>query len=491
MLSAELAKQRMDGDAEMNDTRREFLKTGGKVLAAITAGERLQAWSRPGTVLGANDRVRLAVIGLRGRGWEHIQCDIDDSVMQERLAAVRGMGFQPKTYTDIRKLLEDKSIDAVSIATPNHWHALMAIWACQAGKDVYVEKPCSHNLWEGKQLVRAAEKYNRIVQHGTQSRSIPAVKEAVKQIHEGLLGDVYLSRGLCFNWRDTIGHTPVSAIPAGVDYDLWTGPAPYLPFTKNRFHYNWHWAWNYGNGDIGNQGIHEMDIARWGLGLGFPNKISAMGGHFMFDDDQQTPNTLNSAFEFDLPGGKRKMLEFEVRHWITNPEAGIGEQEAPAARTAKATAASASPDCPRGGCGAKDLYPSFGGGGPENSVGDLFYGSKGYLAIDGRLGGYKTWMGRDQQPGSSGAHAADDEKYHFANFIECVMSRKKEDLHAPIGEGHISTGLIHLANVSYRLGRTLNFDPNTQLVKNDEEANYLLRDGDRGYRAPFVVPEQV
>jgi predicted dehydrogenase len=489
---------------QMNDTRREFLKTGGKVLAAITAGERLHAWGRPGTVLGANDRVRLAIIGLRGRGWEHIQrfaslpnveiaalCDIDDSVMQERLAAVRGMGFQPKTYTDIRKLLEDKSIDAVSIATPNHWHTLMSIWACQAGKDVYVEKPCSHNLWEGKQLVRAAEKYNRIVQHGTQSRSIPAVKEAVKQIHEGLLGDVYLSRGLCFNWRDTIGHTPVSAIPAGVDYDLWTGPAPYLPFTRNRFHYNWHWAWNYGNGDIGNQGIHEMDIARWGLGLGFPSKISAMGGHFMFDDDQQTPNTLNSVFEFDLPNGKRKMLEFEVRHWITNPEGGIGVREASASLPAKTTEGSAAPACPHGGCGAKDLYPSFGGSGHENSVGDLFYGPKGYLAIDSRQGGYKAWMGRDQEPGSSAPHAPDEEKYHFANFIECVVSRKKEDLHAPIEEGYISTGLIHLANVSYRLGRTLNFDPETQLVKNDEEANYLLRDGDRGYRAPFVVPEEV
>ena len=234
------------------------------------------------------------------------------------------MGFQPKTYTDIRKLLDDKSIDAVSIATPNHWHALMAIWACQAGKDVYVEKPCSHNLWEGRQLVLAAARYNRIVQHGTQSRSNPASMQAMKQMQDGLLGDVYLSRGLCFKWRDTIGHTPVSPVPAGVDYDLWTGPAPLLPFTKNHFHYNWHWFWDYGNGDLGNQGIHQLDIARWGLGLGFPNKISAVGGHFMFDDDQQTPNTLNCGFQYDRPNGKRTMLEFEVRHWITNHEAGIG-----------------------------------------------------------------------------------------------------------------------------------------------------------------------
>ena len=173
---------------------------------------------------------------------------------------------------------------------------------------MYVEKPCSHNLWEGEQLVRAAAKYNRIVQHGTQSRSNPAVIEAVQKIQkEALIGDVYLSRGLCFKWRGTIGHTPVSPVPAGVDYDLWTGPAPLQPFTKNHFHYNWHWFWDYGNGDLGNQGIHQMDIARWGLGLGFPNKISAIGGHFMFDDDQQTPDTfLNCAFEYDLPGGEAR-----------------------------------------------------------------------------------------------------------------------------------------------------------------------------------------
>lgn len=467
----------------MDESRRAFLKTGAKAVAVATAAERVRKWSGAGNVLGANDRVRVAIVGLRGRGENHIQaygalpnveiaalCDVDDSVMRERLAQVRKLGFQPKTCADIRDVLDDKSIDAVSIATPHHWHALMAIWACQAGKDVYVEKPCSHNLWEGKQLVRAAAKYNRIVQHGTQTRSDPEVMQAVQKMQDGLLGEVYLSRGLCFKWRDTIGHTPVSPVPAGVDYNLWTGPAPLLPFTKNHFHYNWHWFWDYGNGDLGNQGIHQLDIARWGLGLGFPNKISAVGGHFMFDDDQQTPNTLNCAFQYDRPNGKRVLLEFEVRHWITNHEAGIGVHVNPA----KAAAESA-----QGGLGPTE--------GSYNSVGNIFYGPKGYLAVD-NSSGYRTWMGREQQPGPSAPEAPED---HFANFIACVISRKKQDLRAPIEEGHFSAGLAHLANASYRLGRTLSFDPETQMVVNDDEANRLLREEERGYRPPFVVPAQV
>src|SRR6202022_1818053 len=314
-----------------------FLKSGAMAAAVVAAPEGLRALELQQRIPGANDRVRVAIVGLRGRGENHIRgygalpnveiaalVDIDDNVMAERLAQVRKMGFQPKTYTDIRKMLEDKSIDAVSIATPHHWHAVMAIWAMQAGKDVYVEKPCSHNLWEGKQLVRAAEKYHRIVQHGTQSRSTRAQIEAIEHLHKGTFGDIYLARGLCFKRRDTIGRTPAEPVPHGVDYDLWTGPAPLKPFTRNRFHYNWHWIWETGNGDLGNQGVHQIDVARWGLGVRFPNRVSAIGGPFMFDDDQETPNTLNCAFEFDQPDGRRKMMEFEVRHWITNNESGLG-----------------------------------------------------------------------------------------------------------------------------------------------------------------------
>src|SRR3984885_12439179 len=225
----------MSNEKDIN--RRDFLITGAAGLTALGSAAYL---GRPGLVMGANDRVRVAICGVRGRGEDHLHnycqlpnvqiaalCDIDENVLEKRLAQMAKMGLpKPATYTDVRKLLDDKSIDAISIATPNHWHSLIAIWACQAGKDVYVEKPCSFNLWEGRQLVHATAKYNRIVQHGTQTRSDPEVMQAVKQMRDGLLGDVYLSRGLCFKWRDTIGHTPVSPVPAGVDYNLWTGPAP-------------------------------------------------------------------------------------------------------------------------------------------------------------------------------------------------------------------------------------------------------------------------
>jgi predicted dehydrogenase len=410
-----------------------------------------------------NDTVRVACVGIRGQGRAHIHvysqmptveiaalCDVDESVLNQRTQEMVSAGKKkPAGYTDVRKLLEDKSIDAISIATPNHWHSLIGIWACQAGKDVYVEKPCSHNIFEGRQLVRAAEKYNRIVQHGTNSRSGVAVREAVQKMRDGLIGEVYMARGLCFKWRDTIGRKPEEAVPAGVDYDLWTGPAPLHAFTRNRFHYNWHWFWDYGNGDIGNQGIHEMDIARWGLGVKYPSRVSAIGGHFMFDDDQQTPNTMVANFEFD-EGGKKKMLVFEVRHWMTNHEAGIGE-----------------------GGKKKD----------SNTVGNTFYGSKGYLAIDG-YGQYKTWLGRDQEPGPS----RNEDGNNWANFIEAVRSRKQSDLNAPIEEGYMSTVLVHLANISYRLGRTLEFDAQNLSCKGDPEATRMFT---RQYRAPFVVPEKV
>ncbi len=473
----------MSDEKELN--RRDFLSSG---TAGITALGGLSLLARAESVMGANDRVRVAICGLHGRGNDHLHnysqinnaqiaafCDIDDNVLRKRLTQVEKMGLpKPATYTDIRKLLEDKSIDAISIATPNHWHTLMAIWACQAGKDVYVEKPCSHNLWEGKQLVKAAQRYNRVVQHGTQIRSATALREAIQKLRDGVIGDTYMARGLCYKWRDTIGRAPVEPVPAGVDYDLWTGPAPQHAFTRNRFHYNWHWNWWYGNGDLGNQGVHQVDVARWGMGLGFPNKVSAIGGHFMFDDDQNTPNDLNCAFEFDLPDGKRRMITFEVRHWITNHEAEIG------------TSLLGPPE-PKTSTGQAKLGPLAGS---HNTVGNIFYGSKGYLATgDEDADTYVIWMGRDQEQ-QPPVHAG-SERAHFQNFIDCVASRNKSDLNAPIEEGHISTSLMHLANASYRLGRTINFNPDTQEVIGDEEAATLLRDGDRGYRAPFVVPEEV
>jgi predicted dehydrogenase len=430
--------------------RRDFLMS----TAVLTAGAAVRGFASP------NETVRIAVVGCGGRGSSHVNawsampnveivalCDVDESHIAAKLKILQSKGKPtPATYVDFRKLLEDKSIDAVSLATPNHWHTLQTIWACQAGKDVYVEKPCSHNVFESQQIIAAARKYDRIVQQGSQSRSSPALREAVQRMATGELGEVYMARGLCYKWRDTIGHTPVSAVPAGVDYDLWTGPAPKRQFSVNRFHYNWHWMWDTGNGDLGNQGIHEVDIARWGLGVTHPTKVSAIGGKFMFDDDQETPNTLTASYEFDVKGVK-KMMTFEVRHWISPHEAGINGEK------------------------------------PGNTIGNQFYGSKGYLVID-NYNKYYSFMGKEQTPGP-GATARDE---HWANFISAVRSRKREDLNAEVEEGALSCNLMHLANISYRVGRTLHWDAKTMTCIGDPEANKMLT---RAYRAPFTVPKNV
>ncbi len=430
--------------------RRYFLMSS----ATATASQAVRDVASP------NDTVRVAVIGCGGRGNSHMGAwtsmpnvelgalvDVDDSHSERFIGSLQKRGKNPvKTFRDIRKVLDDKDIDAVSIASPNHWHALQTIWACQAGKDVYVEKPASHNVFESRQIVAAARKYNRIVQMGSQSRSSPALQEAVQKMRDGEFGEIYMARALCFKARNTIGKTPVEPVPPGVDYDMWTGPAPLRPFTKNRFHYNWHWFWDTGNGDLGNQGIHEVDIARWGLGVTHPTKVTAMGGKFMFDDDQETPNTISANLEF-VAGGKTKMMTFDVRHWYSNHEAGIGGER------------------------------------PGNTIGNTFYGANGYLVID-NYNKYYSFMGREQKPGP----ARIERDKHFENFIAGVRSRKREDVNAEIEEGAISCVLMHLANISYRLGRTLNWDEKTWTVKNDPEATRMLT---RAYRAPYIVPAKV
>jgi predicted dehydrogenase len=255
-----------------------------------------------------------------------------------------------------------------------------------------------------------------------------------------------MARALCFKFRNTIGKTPVEPVPAGVDYDMWTGPAPLRPFTKNRFHYNWHWFWDTGNGDMGNQGIHEVDIARWGMGVTHPTKITAMGGKYMFDDDQETPNTITGMLEFDV-NGKKKLMTFDTRHWYNNHEAGIGGE--------------------RGG----------------NTIGNTFFGSAGYLAIDG-YNKYSTFMGPKAEPGPTN----NQRDRHFENFIQAVRSRKREELNAEIEEGAMSCVLMHLANVAYRVGRVLYWDEKTWTCKGDAEATKMLT---RDYRKPYVVPEKV
>jgi predicted dehydrogenase len=431
----------------MSDTtRRGFLTRAAGVVAAGSAPLILPREAR-----GANGRIRVAVLGVNGRGQDHIAgfmrqtdvevatlCDPDQKVLDERAAQFeKKYGKKVATVQDLRRVFDDKNIDAVSIATPNHWHTLAAIWACQAGKDVYVEKPAAHNIWEGRKLVEAAEKYDRIVQHGVQLRSSPALQEAVQHLRNGLIGRVYMARGLVFRRRGDIGSKPNEPVPAGLDYDLWTGPAQMRPFTRNLVHYNWHWHWDYGNGDVGNQGIHETDMCLWGLDVGLPETITAMGGKFLWDDAKETPEVLTSAYHYPK---EKKMIEFEVRPWDTNLEDGAG-------------------------------------------VGNIFYGSRGYMVIKG-YDTYETYLGEKREPGPKGKAEGD----HYKNFIEAVRSHSKSHQNGPVETAHLSSALAHLGNIAYRVGRVLHFDPKTERFTGDEEANRMLK---RKYRAPYVVPEKV
>ncbi|MEF8846810.1 MAG: Gfo/Idh/MocA family oxidoreductase, partial [Bacteroidales bacterium] len=343
---------------------------------------------------------------------------------------------------DVRRVLEDPDIDAIAIATTNHWHALATVWACQAGKDVYVEKPGSHNVWEGRKMVEAARKYDRVVQHGTQIRSSKGIQEAIQHIRDGLLGEVYMARGLCYRWRGSIGKKPIKTPPKEVHYDLWLGPAQYEPYSESRVHYDWHWQWEYGNGDIGNQGVHQMDICRWGLGVEMPTRIASMGGMFLWDDDKEVPNVINSSFMFPNAGQKGKMMVFDTRPWITNDEKGA-------------------------------------------KVGVIFYGSEGYMVIDS-YSHYKTYLGRDEEPGPENDAGGD----HYANFIEAVRARDRHLLNADIYEGHLSSSLCHLGLIATRLNKNLEFNPDTERFVGDQAANesiYLKRN----YREPFVIPNKV
>ena len=427
-------------------SRRSFIKTAAVGTASLSLPTII-----PASAFGANDRVRVAVIGINGRGKDHISgfsklenvevaalCDVDNVVLQERAADFEKKNNKKvKTFQDLRKVYEYKDIDDVSIATPNHWHALAAIWACQAGKDVYVEKPGCHNIYEGRKLVEAATKYNRIVQHGVQLRSSVAIQEAIKHLREGLIGNVYMARALIYKWRPDIGNQPTSPVPAGLDWDLWQGPAQARAFSKNYVHYNWHWFWDYGNGDIGNQGIHETDLAMWGLDVGLPEEITSAGGKFLWNDCKETPETLTSTYIYPK---QKKVIEVEVRPWMTNKEDGV-------------------------------------------EVGNLFYGDKGYMVING-YNDYKTYLGRERTPGPARKEGGD----HYKNFIDAVRAHDKKLLNGPVETAHLSASLAHLGNIAYRLDRKLKFDPTTEKFVGDKEANAMLS---RKYRAPFIVPDKV
>jgi predicted dehydrogenase len=428
------------------ETRRTFIKKSAGAAALLSMPTIISASS-----FGSADKVRVAVLGVNGRGTSHIGgfmsqpdaevvclCDCDLNVLGKRADEFdKKYGKKVGRQQDLRKVFEDKSIDAVSIAMPNHWHSLATIWACQAGKDVYVEKPGSHNIYEGRKMVEAAKKYDRIVQHGVQLRSSVAVQEAIKHLRDGLIGNVYMARGLVFRERGDIGKKGPGTIPQGLDYDLWTGPAAMLPYSADWVHYNWHWQWNYGNGDVGNQGIHETDLCMWGLNVGLPEVITAGGGKFLFDDAKQTPEVLASTYLYPK---EKKIIEFEVRPWHTNLENGAG-------------------------------------------VGNIFYGSEGYLVVY-NYERYESFLGRSRKPGPSRNEGGD----HYANFIKAVRAHDKSILNAPVETAHLASGLAHLGNIAYRTGRTLYFNPETEKFVKDKEADKYLS---RPARKPFAVPEEV
>jgi predicted dehydrogenase len=402
-------------------TRRSFLKSSA--LAATSAAFSARSWAQ---VAGANGDVRVAVVGLNGRGKNHLQrlgevkgvrvvalCDVDTAVLDKAKA---GLG-EVKTYVDLRELLAARDIDAVTFATPNHQHSLQAIWACQAGKDVYVEKPVSHNVWEGRQLVHAAAKHQRVVQCGTQIRSGAGLQEAVAWVRAGNLGKITAARGFCYKRRDSIGKVSgPQKIPASVNYDLWCGPAPKSELMRSRLHYDWHWVHVTGNGDVGNQGIHQMDVARWFLGeRGLPRTTLSIGGRLGYIDDGDTPNTQVVIHDY-----ASAPLIFEVR--------GLPAR-AGTARKAKG----------EGGNGM-DNYRGVGVGNVIDCEGGSLVTTNYFTATAYDKAGQvlKEFKGVDR---------------HMQNFIDVVRSRKLAQLYGPIEEGHLSSALCHLGNISHLLGK--------------------------------------
>jgi hypothetical protein len=484
----------------MKVTRRSFLTKAA--LATATVSFTAKSWSQ---VAGANSDIRVGTVGFNGRGESHIDgfskpgsrmvalCDIDENVMRKGLSRVEknGGGRPIETFVDIRKLLEKKDLDVVSIATPNHWHSLGAIWSIQAGKDVYVEKPVSHNVWEGRKVVEAARTHGKIVQTGTQSRSNTGMRECIDYIHSGALGKIKLVRGLCYKRRASIGKVDgPQPIPPGVNYDLWCGPAPMEPLMRKRLHYDWHWVWPTGNGDLGNQGIHQMDIGRWALGVDHLSpKVFSVGGRLGYIDDGTTPNTQIVFHMYD-----KAPLIFEVRGLPAEPPV-EGKQE------------------------KMDVYKGA-------SIGVIVECEHGWVSIPSYNSG--VVYDNDNKQIKEFKGSAD----HFQNFLKAVKSRKHTDLNADILEGHLSSALCHTGNISYRLGKkysadkirdriksdkvaaesfgrmaehlernrinlkdpnillgpVLTMDPKTERFKGNSEANTMLT---RKYRAPYVIPDMV
>ena len=449
--------------------RREFLIGAAATAGALAAARPVSAQK------SANDTVNIAVVGIHGRGSAHINefaklpnvrivalCDVDSRLFPEAVARVEKLtGHKPDTVGDIRKLLERKDLDAVSIATPDYWHALMTIWACQAGKDVYVEKPVSFTIEEGRKMVQAARKYNRIVQVGLNRRSDPDVRSAVHALQSGILGDIYRGRMEIVKPRASIGKMQEASVPDGVNWDLYLGPTPMKAFQVNQFHYGWHFFWDTSTTDVGNTGVHHLDVIRWARNIKeHPVKVFCGGGVYVHDSDQQVPNVQMGIFEY----ADGQVTDFEVTNLFS----------------------------------------------PESRGGDIFYAKEGWATS---AGGWKLMKGtfnfrntpdvspngvderttRAGFPRTSYDEIAipplnEPEVTHFGNFVDCVRSHKRENLHCEVEEGHISTTMAHLANISFRLGRSLEFNPKTERFVKDAEADKMLT---REYRKPYELPSTI
>jgi predicted dehydrogenase len=438
----------------MMTSRRAFLRGGGAGVLGAAALERAGAASGAG---GPGETVVVGAIGCGGRGASIAQefarlkgvevayvCDPDEARAGAAAKAIAMMGgATPKVVTDLRRVLDDKAIDAVTVATPDHWHAPATILACDAGKHVYVEKPCSHNIREGQLMVEAARRTGRVVQHGTQSRSNGLVAHAIAQLRSGLIGDVLVAKAINVQRRRDIGHASPGEPPAGFDYDLWLGPAPVVPFQSNRHHYDWHWWYAFGTGDMGNDGVHELDIARWGLGVDtHPTTIAAVGGKYFFDDDQQFPDTQYVLFEYPGDGevGNRRQLIFEQRIWSTYEPEGF-----------------------------------------QN--GNIFYGTEGWMVLS-KKGLVKIFDGRNAPrplPGEPPKMPG-----HQEDFVDAIRNGRPPT--AEIGIGHVSATLCHLGNIATRVGRSVRFDPAGERIVGDDEAASLAR---RTYReGHWAVPRE-
>lgn len=438
--------------------RRNFIKRAGTagvglgMISYLSPLARGQSSAAPSIqTIGANDKIRTAVIGTNGRGMAHIQClldgmknveigyicDVDDRAIAKGIKeASKYQAPAPKGIKDFRKLLEDKSIDAVTIATPDHWHAPMAILALAAGKHVYVEKPCSHNPNEGELLLQAVRKYGRICQMGNQRRSFPTMHEAIGLLHDGIIGKLTLGRAWYTNKRGPIGHGKPAEVPEWLDYELWQGPAPRKPFVDNLIHYNWHWHWHWGTGEALNNGTHEVDVCRWALDVNWPSRVTSNGGRYFYQDDWETPDT--QVIAWDYPEGKS--ITWEGHSCNGYPIEGLDR-------------------------------------------GALVYGTKGVALLENAnytiydhdrkvLKSAKADVKADPTNTVS-ASGVELDQLHVKNFLDCVRTGKTPN--SPIEEGHKSVSMLHLGNIAWRMGRELNCDAANGHIQNDAEAAALWR----------------